>query len=82
MFTVSTNRGKNLASNVLHALETWAIEMGYQTCLLETGPKQPEAIRLYEKNGYKLIPNYGQYVGVESSICFEKRLAPSMRGTI
>lgn len=74
MFTISTNRGKGLASSVLRELETWAIEMGYQTCILETGPKQPEAIHLYEKNGYKLIPNYGQYIGVENSICFEKRL--------
>jgi len=82
MFTLSTNRGKGLASNVLQALETWAIEMGYQTCILETGPKQPEAIRLYEKNGYEHIHNYGQYVGVVNSICFEKRLAPAMRGAI
>jgi hypothetical protein len=39
---------------------------------LETGKKQPEAIRLYEKNGYKLIPNYGQYAKIDNSVCFEK----------
>jgi len=39
---------------------------------LETGKKQPEAIALYKKNGYKLIPNYGQYAEIENSVCFEK----------
>jgi hypothetical protein len=41
---------------------------------LETGKRQPEAIGLYKKNGYKLIPNYGQYAEVENSVCFEKEL--------
>ena len=41
---------------------------------LETGLKQPEAIRLYEKNQYNRIKNYGQYAEVESSVCFEKIL--------
>ena len=40
----------------------------------ETGKRQPEAIALYEKNGYNRTPNYGQYVGVENSVCFEKVL--------
>ncbi|NDC42056.1 MAG: GNAT family N-acetyltransferase, partial [Chitinophagia bacterium] len=31
-------------------------------------------IALYHKNGYEVIPNYGQYQGVESSICFRKLL--------
>ena len=34
--------------------------------------KQPEAIALYRKNGYSQIPNYGQYIGMDNSICFEK----------
>ena len=36
---------------------------------LETGRKQPEAIALYQKSGYRLTENYGQYVGVENSVC-------------
>lgn len=74
MYTVPEHRGKGIAAIVLRDLETWAQELGYQTCVLETGKRQPEAIRLYEKNGYKRIPNYGQYVGVKNSVCFEKRL--------
>jgi putative acetyltransferase len=41
---------------------------------LETGKKQPEAIVLYKRNGYAVIPNFGQYENVENSVCFEKIL--------
>lgn len=74
MFTLPASRGKGIAARVLSELENWAAELNYTKCVLETGKKQPEAIRLYEKSGYKLIPNYGQYAGVENSVCFEKIL--------
>ena len=74
MYTVPINRGKGIASNILSELEKWAGELKYDSCILETGKAQPEAIALYKKNGYLIIPNYGQYAGVENSICFEKRL--------
>lgn len=74
MFVLPEKRGKGIASIVLKELENWAIELGYPKCILETGINQPEAIRLYEKNNYKRIPNYGQYAEVESSVCFEKVL--------
>jgi putative acetyltransferase len=72
MYTSPESRGKGIASKVLTELETWAAELSYEKCILETGKKQPEAIGLYKKNGYKLIPNYGQYAEVENSLCFEK----------
>ena len=74
MYTLPECRGKGIASKILGELEAWAFELSYQKCVLETGKKQPEAIHLYEKNGYNLISNYGQYVGVENSLCFEKQL--------
>jgi len=74
MFVLPEERGKGIASIVLKELELWAQELGYQKCLLETGIKQPEAIALYKKNEYQIIPNFGQYVGVENSVCFEKHL--------
>jgi ribosomal protein S18 acetylase RimI-like enzyme len=58
----------------LGELEPWATELAYENCLLETGKRQPEAIGLYKKNGYKLIPNYGQYAEMGNSVCFEKSL--------
>ena len=74
MYTLPAYRGKGFASKVLAELETWAIESGYTKCLLETGWRQPEAIHLYEKSGYKRIPNYGKYAKMENSVCFEKEI--------
>jgi len=74
MYTVPRSRGTGVASNVLRELEKWAAELSYEKCILETGKKQPEAIGLYTKNGYKMIPNYGQYAGIENSLCFEKHI--------
>jgi putative acetyltransferase len=67
-------RGKGVAVAVLQELENWARELGYTYCVLETGNKMPEAIGLYKKSGYRIIPNYGPYENIESSICFEKEL--------
>ena len=75
MYTLPSARGKGIASQVLSELEKWAAELSFHKCILETGRRQPEAIRLYTKNGYKSIPNYGQYIGMENSVCFEKEIA-------
>lgn len=77
MFVAPEERCKGIASIVLSELETWTNELGYQKCILETGIKQPEAIALYLKNKYVRIPNYGQYAGVENSVCLEKTLSAS-----
>lgn len=72
MYTLPGFRRKGLAGRVLNELETWAQELGYTRCILETGKRQPEAIKIYKKKGYSIIPNYGQYAGIENSVCFEK----------
>lgn len=72
MYVFPELRGRSIASKVLAELEQWAAEMSYAKCILETGKRQPEAIRLYERRGYRVIPNYGQYAGVDNSVCFEK----------
>lgn len=74
MYTLPETRNKGIGAIVLQHLELWAKEIGYKTIVLETGFKQPFAIRLYEKTGYNQIPNYGQYAHVDSSLCFEKKL--------
>jgi GNAT superfamily N-acetyltransferase len=74
MYTLPVGRGKGVATKILSELEKWASELSYQKCILETGKRQPEAIELYKKNGYKSISNYGQYKGIENSICFEKKI--------
>ncbi|MHB1922801.1 MAG: GNAT family N-acetyltransferase [Chitinophagaceae bacterium] len=74
MYTLPKSRGMGIATQVLAELEKWSAELSFERCILETGRKQPEAIQLYKKNGYQLIPNYGQYTGIENSLCFEKKL--------
>lgn len=72
MYVHPDARGQGVATLVLRELENWTTELSYKKCLLETGVKQLEAVALYRKNAYEVVPNYGQYEGMENSICFEK----------
>lgn len=74
MYVLPDHRGKGIAVQVLKALEDWSKELKYNKCVLETGLQQPEAIALYKKSNYQIIPNYGQYKGIENSVCFEKNI--------
>ena len=74
MYVLPGSRKRGIATKILTELEIWASELSYSKCILETGKGQPEAIELYKRNGYTLISNYGQYEGVENSLCFEKSL--------
>jgi len=74
MYVSPSGRKKGIATIILNELESWAHELSCEKCILETGKRQPEAIGLYKKNGYKVIPNYDQYIGVVNSVCFEKWL--------
>jgi len=74
MYVQPEYRQQGLARAVLGELETWAAELGYPIAVLETGKRQPEAIALYQRSGYALTPNYGQYVGIENSVCLRKAL--------
>lgn len=72
MFVRPDRRGHGLAGQILAELEKWAKELKFTYCILETGVNQPAAIQLYRKSGYIQIENYGQYQGVENSLCFRK----------
>jgi GNAT superfamily N-acetyltransferase len=74
MFIVPEMRGKQLAARMLQELEAWALEEGYTRAVLETGVRQVEAQRLYTVAGYSRTENYGQYIGMEDSICYAKTL--------
>ena len=74
MFIKPSHRAKGAATKVLQELEKWAIENNYSSAILETVKNQPEAVALYKKNGYTIIPNFGQYKDVENSICMSKIL--------
>jgi putative acetyltransferase len=74
MFVKAEHRGKGIGVAILKELENWAVELGFTTIVLETGTLQPEAIKLYEKNAYHIIPNYHPYIGNELSVCMKKTL--------
>jgi putative acetyltransferase len=74
MFVQPEYRGRGIGLAILKELELWASELNYSYCILETGKRQPEAIRLYQKAGYKIIRNYGQYENVENSVCMTKAI--------
>jgi putative acetyltransferase len=74
MFVKATDRGQGIAYKILSELELWAKESGFKDTILETGDKQHEAIALYQKLGYVITANYGQYSDLETSICMRKEL--------
>lgn len=67
-------RNKGLAIMVLQVLEEWCKALNFNTCILETGKNQPEAIQLYKKLNYTIIPNFGKYIQNYNSVCFKKKL--------
>lgn len=75
MFTITEARGKGVASQILQELENWSKELGFKSCILETGKRQIEAVQFYKKNDYTIIPNYGPYKNMDNSICFKKVLS-------
>ena len=74
MYVHPDHRKKGIASQVLAELERWAAEIKYPYTVLETGKKQPEAIALYQKSGYSIIPNYPPYENMDNSVCMKKTL--------
>jgi len=74
MYVLPEYRNKGVGAQMLFELEQWAKELSCSKCILETGKKQPEAIALYTKHGYSVIPNYGQYASVDNSVCFAKKI--------
>lgn len=74
MFTIKNERNKGIAVKILKELEQWASELGFESCILETGTMNPEAIEFYKKHNYKSIPCYGQYKSDTESLCFKKKI--------
>jgi GNAT superfamily N-acetyltransferase len=74
MYVNKPYRQKGIAFKILNELEAWAQELGYGQFVLETGRRHHEALALYHKMGYVIIPNYGPYIAMEESICMRKVL--------
>ncbi|WP_192497066.1 ABC transporter permease subunit [Gulosibacter chungangensis] len=77
IWTNPERRGEGLGSRLLAALEDAARELGYRKVFLTTGPRQPEADRLYERNGYTAHFTPGAYTVHP----YTKALVPEADGT-
>lgn len=75
MYVKDEFRGQGFGKKILSELERWAVELNFSECILETGKKQIDAVSLYKNSGYKIIPNYGQYAGIDLSVCMKKKLS-------
>lgn len=74
MYVAPTARGRGVGRRILDALEAEARRLGARRLVLETGPRQPEAIALYSRAGFTEIPLFGEYIGSEFSVCLAKDL--------
>lgn len=74
MYTVPDYRGKGIAKAIVTELEVWAKAENYTSTILETGYLQLDAIGLYQKLGYEITENFGQYTGLSTSVCMKKIL--------
>ena len=76
MFVRRDARRQGIAKKILTSLEEAARQEGFGMLKLETGHRQPAAVRLYGEAGFRPCPLFGDYVGDPTSLCFEKPLLP------
>jgi GNAT superfamily N-acetyltransferase len=79
MYVVPTARGRGVTRALLADLEEAARDRGWTTLRLETGPRQPEAVALYRRAGYRPIGPCGSYIDApdaKDSLFFERVLDP------
>jgi GNAT superfamily N-acetyltransferase len=81
MYVVPDVRGQGIAGRLMTRVEELAARLGAVRVKLETGQRQPEAIKVYERAGYAQIPNYPPYDGWDLSVCYAKALVPSVPST-
>ena len=74
MYTAPAARGNRIGRQVLMELEAEARRLGATRLVLETGPRQTEALALYRRAGFVEIPQFGEYEGCEFSLCMAKDL--------
>ncbi|TSD47023.1 GNAT family N-acetyltransferase [Rhodococcus sp. KBS0724] len=72
MYVSPTHRGCGVSTLLLDAVEDAARKAGRPRLILQTGDRQPDAVRLYEKSGYSRIPIFSPYEVMPFSNCFEK----------
>jgi GNAT superfamily N-acetyltransferase len=74
------HRRQGLARRVLAELEAQAVRQGYTRVYLGTGPRQPEAVALYQTSGYTLLSAHDFGEDEPPGVLFEKYLPTSREG--
>ncbi|TDD86575.1 GNAT family N-acetyltransferase [Actinomadura rubrisoli] len=74
MYVAAAHRGTGVSTALLAATEDAARALGARRVILQTGDRQPDAVRLYEREGYARIPVFPPYEWLTFSICMEKVL--------
>jgi putative acetyltransferase len=79
MFVREASRGDGVAQALLSYIEDVARAAGVMTLRLETGVRQPAAIRLYERVGFRPCAAFDPYTtmaspAIKNSLFYEKQL--------
>jgi len=77
MFVRPQQRGGGVARALLAFLEARAAAQGCTTLMLETGPRQPEALRFYERSGFARCGPFGDYSDDPHSVFMRKPIRPA-----
>lgn len=72
MYVAASQRKRGIGQKLLQALELRCALSGVNLIRLETGARQPEALALYRRNGYKEIGAFGCYAESASNVFMEK----------
>lgn len=75
MYVDPPARGKGIARALLAALVAHARAVGMRRLMLETGTEQPEAVGLYESEGWTRIAAFGHYAHDPRTRCYGLDLA-------
>ena len=75
MYVTPSYRGQKIVECILSELENWTQELGFSKCILFMGVNQPEAMKLYTRNHFSVIENYGKLEDIPDSICLAKNLS-------
>ena len=77
LFVLKSARRHGHARAVLTELEIHAKNLGFTTMRLETGNRQKAAMALYEAFGFHRIAPFAEHGNDPTSVCYEKRVAPT-----
>jgi len=70
-------RRRGLARVLVEELENTAAQAGHAAVVLNSGARQPEALALYDRLGYRPIPGYGIYARSREGRFLGKDLLPA-----